>query len=133
MTDHSTEEARPADLLAEHEMHGKSVPAAPDHECALITVPHNGCGCSRIMVGCSGCDWITPADGTQGDAFRAHVAEVIEREYVAERIAQAKAEVREEVIDSMTVPPGGPGDDFWRGAQWAYGEVRSRLRPGDDA
>jgi hypothetical protein len=34
---------------------------------------------------------------------------------------------REEIIDAMTVPPGGPDDEFWRGAQWAYGQIREAL------
>jgi hypothetical protein len=36
-------------------------------------------------------------------------------------------ELVEAVIEGMTVPPGGPDDPFWRGAQWAYGQVRDTL------
>jgi hypothetical protein len=42
-------------------------------------------------------------------------------------LEQRDREVRERVIDGMTVPPGGPDDPFWQGAQWAYGQVREAL------
>lgn len=39
------------------------------------------------------------------------------------------AEVKEALVNAMTPPPGGPDDEFWRGAQWAYGRVRDALTP----
>lgn len=59
---------------------------------------------ARYSGRCGVCDYCSRPDGTpHGAAFRAHV------------------------IDGMTVPPGGPGDPFWQGAQWAYGQVREAL------
>lgn len=43
------------------------------------------------------------------------------------RPATGASAVRAHVIDGMTVPPGDPGDPFWQGAQWAYGQVREAL------
>lgn len=39
----------------------------------------------------------------------------------------AVRDLREAVVDGMTVPPGGPDDAFWRGAQWAYGQIRDAM------
>ena len=36
-------------------------------------------------------------------------------------------DLRNDLIDGMAVPPGGPDDEFWRGAQWAYGQVRDTM------
>lgn len=38
-----------------------------------------------------------------------------------------RADTEEAVLDAMTPPTGGPDDAFWRGAQWAYRQVRDRL------
>lgn len=49
---------------------------------------------------------------------------------MSENTRPSSAEIdalREHVIQGMTVPPGGPDDPFWRGAQWAYGQVREAL------
>lgn len=84
--------ARIAQELARHGLIGKSVPAG-EHECHLITKPHNGCGCTRIIVGCEGCpDWTAEADGTQGEAFNLHVAAVLSAGVIRDREAAALRE-----------------------------------------
>lgn len=38
-----------------------------------------------------------------------------------------RADTEEAVLNGMTPPEVDPGSAFWRGAQWAYGEVRKVL------
>jgi len=66
-----------AEVLNDHEIIGKAIPAGDGHECRYVAT-RDGCGCARIVVGCTaGCDWQAEADGMRGDAHRLHVADVI--------------------------------------------------------
>src|SRR5512139_161355 len=89
-------------VIAAHELIGKSAPALDDHACRLVTTSRDDCGCKRIVVGCTGCDWITEADGSQVDAFIAHLADAL-RAAGFGLVSEAKAEALREAADEMEV------------------------------
>jgi hypothetical protein len=76
-------------VLAGHQLIGKSVPAESEHECRYITKPHDGCGCKRLVIGCSGCEWQIEVSDDRIDQHRAHVAAVLREQIAAWLVAEA--------------------------------------------